>query len=230
MKIVEENDDVRVVFKEFPILNETSRIAASYALALDEQLKFLTYHSKLMSSRSSLNPALLERTLKEIGADVEAVKSRAADAAISETIDRTQALAEALGINGTPAFVINDEIHPGALSEDRLRELVAEARGSKPNRELNQSGKRRTGVGIKPFAHTPGQICLPTGNHRMTHGPRHLQRILASRLPYSSARLATKLHGNGGIRGRAHPGINQHRHLGLFNNQANIDRILNAQP
>ncbi len=131
MKVVEENDDVRVVFKEFPILNETSRIAASYALALDEQLKFLTYHSKLMSSRSSLNPALLERTLREIGADVEAVKSRAADAAISQTIDRTQALAHALGINGTPAFVINDEIHPGALSEDRLREIVAEAREPK---------------------------------------------------------------------------------------------------
>ena len=131
MKIVEENDDVRVIFKEFPILNQTSRIAASFALALDDQLKFLTYHSKLMSSRSSLNPALLERTLKEIGADVEAVKSRAADAAISETIDRTQALADALGINGTPAFVINGEIHPGALSEDRLRELVTEARGPK---------------------------------------------------------------------------------------------------
>ena len=64
MKIVEENDDVRVVFKEFPILSQNSR-AASYALALDEQLKFLTYHSKLMSSRGSVNPALLERTLKE---------------------------------------------------------------------------------------------------------------------------------------------------------------------
>lgn len=132
MKIVEENDDVRVVFKEFPILSENSRTAASYALALDEQLKFLTYHSKLMSSRGSVNPALLERTLKEIGVDVEAVKSRAADTSIAETIDRTQALAGALGINGTPAFVINDEIHPGALSEDQLRELVAEARGPKP--------------------------------------------------------------------------------------------------
>ena len=131
MKIVEENDDVRLVFKEFPILNETSLIAASYALALHEQLKFLTYHSKLMSSRSSLNPALLDRTLKEIGVDVNAVKSRAASAAISETIDRTRALADALGINGTPAFVINDEIHPGALSEDRLRELVSEASGPK---------------------------------------------------------------------------------------------------
>jgi protein-disulfide isomerase len=131
MKIVEENNDVRLVFKEFPILNENSRIAARYALALDEQLKFLTYHSKLMSSRSSLNPGLLERTLEEIGVDVEAVKARAADAAISETIDRNQALAVALGINGTPAFVINDEIHPGALSEDRLRELVAKARGPK---------------------------------------------------------------------------------------------------
>ena len=132
MKIVEENDDVRVVFKEFPILSENSRTAASYALALDKQLKFLTYHSKLMSSRGSVNPALLERTLKEIGVDVEAVKSRAADTSIAETIDRTQALAGALGINGTPAFVINDEIHPGALSEDQLRELVAEARGPKP--------------------------------------------------------------------------------------------------
>ena len=132
MKIVEENDDVRVVFKEFPILSENSRTAASYALALDEQLKFLTYHSKLMSSRGSINPALLERTLKEIGVDVEAIKSRAAGTSIAETIDRTQALAGALGINGTPAFVINDEIHPGALSEDQLRELVAEARRHKP--------------------------------------------------------------------------------------------------
>ena len=131
MKIVEENDDVRVVFKEFPILNDNSRTAASYALALDEQLKFLTYHYKLMSSRVSVNPALLERTLKEIGVDVEAVKSRAADTAISQTIDRTQALASVLGINGTPAFVINDEIYPGALSEDRLRELIAAARGPK---------------------------------------------------------------------------------------------------
>ena len=131
MKIVEENDDVRVVFKEFPILSENSRTAASYALALDGQLKFLTYHSKLMSSRGSVNPALLERTLKEIGVDVEAVKSRAADTSIAKTIDRTQALAGALGINGTPAFVINDEIHPGALSADQLRELVAEARRPK---------------------------------------------------------------------------------------------------
>ena len=132
MKIVEENDDVRVVFKEFPILSENSRTAASYALALDKQLKFLTYHSKLMSSRGSVNPALLERTLKEIGVDVEAIKSRAAGTNIAETIDRTKALAGALGINGTPAFVINDEIHPGALSVDQLRELVAEARGPKP--------------------------------------------------------------------------------------------------
>ena len=131
MKIVEENDDVRVVFKEFPILSENSRTAASYALALDGQLKFLTYHSKLMSSRGSVNPALLERTLKEIGVDVEAVKSRAADTSIAKTIDRTQALAGALGINGTPAFVINDKIHPGALSADQLRELVAEARRPK---------------------------------------------------------------------------------------------------
>ena len=136
MKIVEENKDVRVVFKEFPILGEISRIAASYALALDGQLKFLTYHSKLMGSRSSLNPTLLERTLSEIGADVEAVKSRAADDNIAKTIDRTQALAGALGINGTPAFVINGKIHPGALSEDQLRELVAEARGPK-NKSAN---------------------------------------------------------------------------------------------
>ena len=132
MKIVEETEDVRVVFKEFPILSENSLTAAIYALSLDEQLKFLTYHSKLMSSRGSVNPALLERTLREIGVDIEAVKSRAADTSIAETIDRTQALAGALGINGTPAFVINDEIHPGALSEDQLRELVAEARRPKP--------------------------------------------------------------------------------------------------
>ena len=150
-----------VCLQEFPILSENSRTAASYALALDEQLKFLTYHSKLMSSRGSVNPALLERTLKEIGVDVEAVKSARRRCHFGDH-DRTQALAGALGINGTPAFVINDEIHPGALSEDRLRELVAEARDKVQDHKLNQSGKRRTGVGIEPLAMRPAKYaCRP---------------------------------------------------------------------
>ena len=131
MKVVEENDDVRVVFKEFPILSENSRTAASYALALNDQLKFLTFHSKLMSSRGSVNPAFLERTLKEIGADVDTVKARAKDSKIDDTLNKTEALAKTLGINGTPAFVINNQLYPGALSEDRLQQIIAAARTDK---------------------------------------------------------------------------------------------------
>ena len=131
MKVVEENDDVRVVFKEFPILSENSRTAASYALALNDQLKFLTFHSKLMSSRGSVNPAFLERTLKEIGEDVDTVKARAKDSKIDDTLNKTEALAKTLGINGTPAFVINNQLYPGALSEDRLQQIIAAARTDK---------------------------------------------------------------------------------------------------
>lgn len=128
MQVLQENDDVRLVFKEMPILNATSTEAAQTALAIDDQLKFLTFHTKLMTHRGSINSALIERTLEELKLSPAAIRKAAQDPEIADIINRNQRLASQLGITGTPAFIINDEIHAGALDKESLDEIIMRLR------------------------------------------------------------------------------------------------------
>ena len=128
MEVLEENSDVRVVFKEYPILGEASYNAASAALALNDKLKYLTYHSKLMTSKSRLSQSLIDKTLGGLKLPVEKVKNDArADKYILHISD-TRQLADTIGVNGTPAFVINGTLFPGALDKAELTQAVKTAR------------------------------------------------------------------------------------------------------
>ena len=64
MKVLEENNDVRLVFKEYPILGEASYLAWSAALAINDKLKYLTYHSKLMTHQGRISESVIEKTLR----------------------------------------------------------------------------------------------------------------------------------------------------------------------
>lgn len=135
MQVVQENDDVRLVFKEMPILSATSTEAARTALAIGDSMKFLTFHTKLMTHSGSINSALIDRTLKELKLSPAAIRKAAKAAEISKTIDGTQRLASQLGITGTPAFIINDELRPGALDKDELDALIQRARDNLKNKK-----------------------------------------------------------------------------------------------
>jgi protein-disulfide isomerase len=130
-KLLAEDKQVRFVYKEFPVLGPESVTAARAALAAREQGKYEPLHYALMGLKGQLNEAAIFNAAKAAGLDAERLKRDMADPKIEATLKANQELAQALDIRGTPAFVVGDEIVPGAVSLDALRQLVRVARSEK---------------------------------------------------------------------------------------------------
>jgi protein-disulfide isomerase len=121
---------LRFVYKEFPILGDGSEAAARVALAAarQDQGKYRELHEALMRTSGSVTEAGALKTAAAVGLDVDRLRHDMADPAIAAAIARNQALAAELGINGTPGFVIGQEVVPGAVDRGTLEGLVAKAR------------------------------------------------------------------------------------------------------
>lgn len=113
MKLIRENPDVRFVFKEFPIFGEVSDTAARLALTAQAKSKGVQLHNAWMADKGP-DDAALDRHLAEAGLDPAAVRKAAADPAITQQIQDVRMLAGALGLQGTPAFIVGDYVIPGA--------------------------------------------------------------------------------------------------------------------
>lgn len=123
-KVIEENEDVRFVFKEFPILSDSSRLAAKYALAAAEQGKYLEYHTALMEAKGGKTEEKLLSIAKDLGLDTEKLKKDAESSKIQKEISENRELAQSLGISGTPAFIIGDEMQPGYIPYEQMKEII----------------------------------------------------------------------------------------------------------
>jgi protein-disulfide isomerase len=119
---------VRIIFKEFPILGPDSQRAAKAALAAGKQNAYQGFHDALMKSTGPVTPARLEEIASELKLDTEKFKADMESPEIASAIDRNQKLAEKLGVQSTPTFVIGKEVVPGALSEEAFRPLIEAAR------------------------------------------------------------------------------------------------------
>ena len=129
-ELVAEDRGIRVVYKEFPILGPDSLFAARAALAARLQGKYDAFHRALMAERT-LNRARVMELAASLGIDTVRLEQDMESPDIASAIRRTHALAEALSINATPAFIIGDEVRLGALDRETLRALVARAREKK---------------------------------------------------------------------------------------------------
>jgi protein-disulfide isomerase len=127
-KVVKSDGRVRLVMKEFPILGMSSIRAAQAAMASVKQGKYEEYHMALMKAPGDMSDPHLMEVAKEVGLDVEKLKTDMESDEISNAIRANHAVAAALGINGTPAFVIGDTLVPGVVDPDAMRRLIAEAR------------------------------------------------------------------------------------------------------
>jgi protein-disulfide isomerase len=119
---------LRIVYKEFPILGPGSTFAAKAALAVHRQGKYVAFHKELMQVRGRVDEARVLDVAAKIGVEVELMKTDMNDPAIQAAIDRNLELAEVLRINGTPGFVIGEQILHGATDLKTLQELIREAR------------------------------------------------------------------------------------------------------
>jgi protein-disulfide isomerase len=125
---VEEDGNVRLIMREFPILGEDSVEAARVALAASKQDVYQDFHMRLMTEVSGVNAARALALAAEMGLDMERLHADMQAPEINAELRRSFQIAEALDINGTPAFVIGGELVPGAVSREQIEDLIAEAR------------------------------------------------------------------------------------------------------
>ncbi|HUE45121.1 MAG TPA: DsbA family protein [Aestuariivirgaceae bacterium] len=127
LALIESDDDLRVVFKEWPILGEGSRFAARAALASAKQGKYWDFHLALMETRSVDETTTLE-VAERIGLDVEQLKADMEAPEVAAVIEGNMRLASAFGIQGTPVFFIDDQVIPGAVGHEALAQVISEVR------------------------------------------------------------------------------------------------------
>jgi protein-disulfide isomerase len=129
-EVIAADPDLRVVYKEFPILGPGSTFAARAALGAQKQGKYAPFHEALMGAGESLNEKQVLEIAEAVGLDTEQLRADMQDPAIEEAISRNLQLANALGITGTPSFVIGQEVVPGAVGLGTLQGLIERARRS----------------------------------------------------------------------------------------------------
>ncbi len=126
--LVKEDPKIRVVYKEFPVLGAESVYATRMALAAAKQDKYFAFHNAMMSTTGQITEKVILQVAATAGIDLAKAKADMNAAPINEIIRHNYTLAEALDINGTPAFIIGDVLVPGATDMDGLKKLVADAR------------------------------------------------------------------------------------------------------
>ncbi len=131
-KLLEEDKDLRVVYKEFPVLSQESGVAAQVAVAAlrQDKDKYLPLHKALLGLRQ-LNEESVFGAAKDVGLDVAALKRDMTAPAIGALFERNIKLATDLRVNGTPAFIIGEKVIVGGIEMNDLKALIAEVRAAK---------------------------------------------------------------------------------------------------
>jgi protein-disulfide isomerase len=127
-RLLKEDKNVKFIYKDFPILGAASVEAAKASLASMKQGKFQAFHDALMGKKDHLGSDLIYQTAKDVGLDVDKLKKDMAEAPINDTINANLKLGQDIGVRGTPMFIINDNVFPGALQYDQMKQAVADAR------------------------------------------------------------------------------------------------------
>ncbi len=141
-KVLEQNNDVRVVYKELPVLGKESVMASQAALASIPQGKYEVFHHKLMENADPLTPDRIFEIGREVGLDIEQLQKDMQSPLIEKKLNDNLQLARTIGLRGTPAFVVAP--HPisetsapvllaGAIGYERLQSTINEQRDSKGN-------------------------------------------------------------------------------------------------
>ena len=127
-QILQDDGDIRFVIKEFPILSQSSLVAAQAGIAAEKQGKFADFHINMMTYRGKVTTQSIMDAASEAGIDIDQLKTDMASPAIAGIIARTRQAAEALQLTGTPALVIGDTVVRGAIDIDEFRRLITAER------------------------------------------------------------------------------------------------------
>lgn len=122
--------NVRVVYREWPILGEGSVFAARAALASRNQGKYDEFHWAMMGLNGRAEEATVIRAAEEIGLNIAQLRRDMTAPEIDEHIQTSMRLSRAIGFSGTPSFVIGDNLAPGLIDADQMISMVNQARAN----------------------------------------------------------------------------------------------------
>jgi protein-disulfide isomerase len=129
LDLLKTNPNLKFVLKEFPVLGEGSVEAAHVAVAARMQdtngKKYLEFHQKLLGGRGQADKTRALAVAKDVGFDMARIEKDMNSDEVKKTIDESMKLAEALGVNGTPSYVVGSEVIVGAVGLDALKEKIA---------------------------------------------------------------------------------------------------------
>lgn len=129
--LIKSDPKLRVVIKDFPVLGPESLEASEVAMAVAQQIKgdkLFDYHQKLLESKGRVNGAKAIQVAKEMGLDTAKLQKDMVSPEVKAAIAENRGLGDRLGLSGTPAFIVGDEVIPGAVGVDPMRKTITDVR------------------------------------------------------------------------------------------------------
>jgi protein-disulfide isomerase len=130
--LLQADPNVKIIYKEFPILGPQSVTAARAALASVKQGKYPAFHNAMMASHGSFSDEEILGMAQDAGIDVNRLMTDMNGSDVTDTLQANFNLAKILGINGTPAYIVGDRLVGGVTTADDFKTLIAEARAIQP--------------------------------------------------------------------------------------------------
>ena len=136
LDLLKNDGKLKFVLKEFPVLGDGSMQAAQVAAAVRMQdktggKKYLEFHQKLLGGRGQADKTRALAAAKEAGLDIARIEKDMASDEVKATIEENFKLAEALGLNGTPSYIVGSDVVVGAVGLNTLKEKINSARCGK---------------------------------------------------------------------------------------------------
>jgi len=132
LELLKSDQKLRFVLKESPALGPGSVEAAQVAVAVNMQdrtgKKYLEFHQKLLGGRGQIDKAKALAAAKEVGLDMARIEKDLQSGEVKATLEESVKLAEALGISGTPSYVVGQSVIPGAVGVGALKQQIEAAR------------------------------------------------------------------------------------------------------
>ncbi len=126
-KLVDNDDKLRVVFRDFPVLSDESGVAAQWSIAAARQGRFRQFHDALYAA-GPVTPQSLASAARSAGLDPDTLARAAEAPAVGDAIRQNVAMGRQLGMSGTPAWVVGNRVLSGAMPLDELQRAIADAR------------------------------------------------------------------------------------------------------
>jgi len=130
-ELLESDGNIRFVVKEFPILGEESMLASRFAIAAKNVVGGAEYkllNDALMYYSGEINETALRRLSDTMGLDADVILAEMNSDEVTKEIALTRALAQRLQINGTPTFVLQDQMLRGYVPLEQMRSAVEDVR------------------------------------------------------------------------------------------------------